>query len=105
VRRPVALALAGVGVAAAAAGTWALFSALDAQGQPAMSQARAESLNETIADRNTLARVMYGVSGAALATAAVAWFWPRLTASKDAPPQVAVMPASGGGVVSWTGGF
>jgi hypothetical protein len=102
-RRPLAIALAGVGVAAAAGGTWALLSAMEAQ-EKRSSQRDVIQLNETIARRNDLARVLFGVSGAALATSALVWFWPRLTGGQEAP-SIALVPTTGGGAVSWTRSF
>jgi len=104
-RRPVGFGLLAVGVAAAAGGTWAVFSALDARAPATASQAQLYEANNRIDERNDWARVLYGVSGVALTAGAVLLLWPRL-AESHAPVAVGLSPrAEGGAVLGWSGRF
>jgi hypothetical protein len=105
-RRPVAFGLLAVGAAAAAGGTWALLSALDAQGRLETSQAGVYQANRTIDQRNDWARALYGISGAALVTGTLLLLWPRLTGAAAPPVTVGITPrGEGGTVLEWTGRF
>jgi hypothetical protein len=95
-RRPIAFSLLGVGAVAAAGATWAVISALEARPPSGASQQRVYDANVTIHDRNELARVLYGVSGAAVSAGALLLLWPRLT-GKPAPVMVGLSPRGDGG--------
>jgi len=104
-RRPIAFGLVAAGVAAAAGGTWAVLSARDAEHRVTSSQADAYQANQLINRRNDYARVLYGVSGAAVVTGAVMLLWPRLTGDKQ--PQIALgfTPLGSGALLSGEGRF
>ena len=83
-RRPIALGLVGVGVAAAVGGTWAVLSAVSLRHSSVENQAQTYAVNQDIERRNEWARALYVAGGAALATGALLLLWPQLTGS-DAP--------------------
>ena len=60
-RRPVAFGLFAVGAAAAAGGTWAVTSALEAQERHEYEQAGVYNTNKLIERHNTWARTLYGI--------------------------------------------
>jgi hypothetical protein len=95
-RQPIAFTLFGLGAAAAAGATWAVVSALEARAPSGASQQQVYDANVTIHDRNDLARVLYGVSGAAVSAGAILLLWPRLT-GKPAPATVGFSPRGDGG--------
>jgi len=104
-RRPVGFGLLAVGAVAAAGGTWALISALDARPHAGASQLQMYEANARIENRNQWSLALYGVSGAALASGAIVLLWPTLT-GKPAPAAVGVIPRpDGGALVGWSGGF
>jgi hypothetical protein len=105
-RRPLALGLAAAGAVAAAAGTWALVSAQDARTASSPSQAQIFETNQLIERRNDSARVLYGLSGAALAGAAVLWLWPSGDgASSPAVTLGLAGGAEGGALLQYRGRF
>ena len=105
-RRPVAFGLFAVGAAAAAGGTWAVASALEAQERNEYEQAGVYNTNKLIERHNTWARALYGISGAALATGTLLLLWPWLTGGDQPPVAVGVSHGGGGETVfEWTGRF
>jgi hypothetical protein len=105
-RRPVAVGLVAVGVAAAAGGTWAVLSALDAQRRTEGSQAGTYQANQLIGQRNDWARALFGISGAALATGTLLLLWPRLTGATQPPVVLGISHGGEGGtVLEWAGHF
>jgi hypothetical protein len=105
-RRPIAVGLIAVGAAAAAGGTWAVLSALDAQRRTETSQLGVHEANQLIDQRNDWARALFGISGAALATGTLLLLWPRLTGATQ-PPVVLGISRNGEGatVLEWSGHF
>jgi hypothetical protein len=75
--RPAAIALVTGGAALLAGATGFQVSALGIQHTPATSQRQAFEDNDQIRSRNTWARWLGGIGGAALVTGAVLWAWPR----------------------------
>lgn len=105
-RRPVAYGLFALGGVAAAAGSWALVSALEAQRRTASSQADVYQANLLIDRRNAWAGALYGVSGAALVTGTLLFVWPRLTGAAAPAATVAVSRGGEGGTfLEWSGRF
>jgi hypothetical protein len=106
VRRAVGFGLLGLGAAAAAGGTWAVLSALSLEHQAETTQADAFRANQLIDRRNDWARVLYGVSAAALIAGGVVLFWPRRQeAPAPAIASVRVDVFTGGAALGWGGRF
>jgi len=105
-RRPVAIGLLAVGAAAAAGGTWAVTSALEAKERNEYDQAGVYHTNALIQRHNTWARALYGISGAAVATGTLLLLWPWLTGGDQPPVAVGVSHGGAGETVfEWTGRF
>jgi hypothetical protein len=92
VRRPVAVGLWAGAAGLAAAGTWAVLSAKNLQGTLAQNQANRYEINQEIDRRNSLARICYGVGGAAIAAGALLLLWP----TPDHSPSVTLGPTTAG---------
>ncbi|HSY41924.1 MAG TPA: hypothetical protein VLA79_20445 [Polyangia bacterium] len=105
-RRAIAVGLIAVGAAAAAGGTWAVLSALDAQRRTEPSQLGVHEANQLIDQRNDWARALFGISGAALATGTLLLLWPRLTGATQPPVVLGISrDARGATVLEWSGHF
>lgn len=105
-RRPIAVGLIALGVVAAAGGSWAALSALDAQRRTEGSQAGVYQANQLIDQRDDWARALFGISGAALATGTLMLLWPRLTGATQPPVGVGILHGGEGGIsLEWSGRF
>jgi hypothetical protein len=98
-RRPIAAALLTASAVAAGVGVWAVWTADDQRQRAVSSQLDAYGANQLIDRRNDLARVAFGISGAALVTGTLLWLWPRLTSGSDPSLAFGLAPSGGGGAV------